>query len=66
MNAHNILATRNYRYGRFNDFEKVSGEHLAQNHLIKNKGCITCPIQCGRVVKVQGKEVVLNLKPLDY
>lgn len=57
MNAHNILATRNYKHGRFNDFEKVSGEYLAENYLIKNRGCMTCPIQCGRVVKVQGKEV---------
>ncbi|TAH63042.1 MAG: aldehyde:ferredoxin oxidoreductase [Gottschalkiaceae bacterium] len=57
MNAHNILATRNYKYGKFDDFEMVSGEYLAEKYLIKNKGCVTCPIQCGRIVKVQGKEV---------
>lgn len=57
MNAHNILATRNFKYGRFDDFEMVSGEYLAEKYLIKNKGCITCPIQCGRLVEVRGKAV---------
>ncbi|MDF2530657.1 MAG: Tungsten-containing aldehyde:ferredoxin oxidoreductase [Clostridia bacterium] len=57
MNARKMLATRNYKFGQFKDFEKVSGELLAERHLVKNKGCITCPIQCARVVEVDGKEV---------
>lgn len=57
MNARKMLATRNYKYGQFKDFEKVSGEYLAEKYLIKNKGCVTCPIQCARVVEVDGKEV---------
>lgn len=57
MNAHKMLATRNYKYGQFRDFEKVSGEYLAEKYLIKNKGCITCPIQCGRLVEIDGKQV---------
>lgn len=57
MNAHNILATRNYKYGKYEDFELVSGEYLAEKHLVKNKGCMTCPIQCGRLVEVDGKRV---------
>jgi len=57
MNARKMLATRNYKLGQFKDFEKVSGEHLAEEYLIKNQGCVTCPIQCGRVVEVDGKQV---------
>lgn len=57
MNAHKILATKNFKKGQYEDFEKISGEHLAEKYLIKNKGCITCPIQCGRVVEVNGKAV---------
>ncbi|SKA99531.1 aldehyde:ferredoxin oxidoreductase [Caloramator quimbayensis] len=57
MNARKMLATRNFKYGQYKDFEKVSGEYLAEKYLIKNKGCITCPIQCGRVVEVEGKQV---------
>lgn len=57
MNARKMLATRNYKFGQFKDFEKVSGEYLAEKYLIKNKGCVTCPIQCARVVEVDGKQV---------
>ena len=57
MNKHNLLATKNYFSGNFENHEKISGETLRDEYLVKNKGCITCPIQCGRVVKVSGKEV---------
>lgn len=57
MNVRKMLATRNYRFGQFKDFEMVSGEYLAERYLIRNKGCVTCPIQCGRVVQVDGREV---------
>lgn len=57
MNHKHLLATRNYSDGSFEDFEKISGETLKEKYLVKNKGCLTCPIQCGRVVKVEGKDV---------
>ncbi len=57
MQAHRILATRNFGDGRFENFEKVSGEELAEKHLIKNGGCQTCPMRCERRVKVEGKNV---------
>lgn len=57
MHKHHILATKNFKYGTYDDYEKVCGETLAEKHLIKNKGCITCPIQCGRMVEVDGKVV---------
>ena len=57
MQNNGQLATKNYTSGRYEDFEKVSGETLRENYLVKNKGCITCPIQCGRVVKMDGREI---------
>jgi len=57
MNYQNLLATRNYSSGSYVDFEKINGETLRAEHLIKNKGCVTCPIQCGRVVTAFGKTV---------
>jgi len=57
MHAHHILATKNFGKGRFEGFEKVSGEELAEKHLVKNSGCVSCVIQCTRRVKVDGKVV---------
>lgn len=57
MNFKHQLATRNYQSGQYEDFEKISGETLKEKYLVKNKGCMTCPIQCGRVVRVEDKEV---------
>lgn len=57
MQDRRLLATRNFKYGRFDAFEKVSGQTLAEKHLVKNAGCVTCPIHCGRVVEVDGKRV---------
>lgn len=57
MQNRKMLATRNFKHGQFKDFEMVSGETLAEKYLIRNKGCVTCPIQCGRQVEVNGKKV---------
>lgn len=57
MNPRNLLATKNFSAGKYEDYKMVSGEELAEKYLVKNKGCVTCPIQCARVVKVEGKDV---------
>lgn len=57
MQRRHLLATRNYAHGQYADFDRISGETLRQDYLIKNKGCVTCPIQCGRVVEAYGKPV---------
>lgn len=57
MQAHSILATKNFSAGRYDGFEKVSGETLAENHLVSNAACTTCVIRCARVVDVDGKHV---------
>lgn len=57
MQAHRILATKNFGAGRYDDFEKVSGETLAEEHLVSNGACTTCVIRCARMVKVDDKVV---------
>lgn len=57
MNTRHILATKNFSQGQFEGYEKISGEELTEKHLVRNVGCLTCPIQCARVVNVKGKEV---------
>lgn len=57
MQMRGQLSTKNYTYGQYDDYEKVSGETLAENFNIVNKGCLTCPIKCARTVEVNGKAV---------
>ena len=57
MQMHGILATKNYTAGQFEDFDMVSGETLAEEHNITNRGCLTCPIRCSRTVQVHGRQV---------
>ena len=57
MQMRGLLSTRNYSAGQYEDFEMVSGERLAEEFNITNKGCLTCPIRCARTVMVQGKAV---------
>lgn len=57
MQRHRLLATRNFKYGQYKDYDMISGQTLAAKHLVKNFGCVTCPIHCGRQVKVNGKLV---------
>ena len=52
-----LLSTKNYSAGQFEHFEEVSGEKLAEEFNITNKGCLTCPIRCARTVQVGGKAV---------
>jgi aldehyde:ferredoxin oxidoreductase len=57
MQQKNILATKNFSAGKFDGYRSISGEEMAEKFLIKNKGCLTCPIQCARVVDLDGKSV---------
>ncbi len=57
MQARGLLSTDNYSKGTYDDFDMVSGETLAEDYLVRNQGCLTCPIRCGRTVKVQGQNV---------
>ncbi|HOO57516.1 MAG TPA: aldehyde ferredoxin oxidoreductase family protein [bacterium] len=57
INSANAFPTHNFKRGQYEDAEKISGEKLAEDYLVKNMGCVSCPIRCGRVVEVDGKNV---------
>ena len=57
MHARGLLATGNFSAGSFDNFEKVSGERLAEEENIVNSGCLSCPIRCSRTVMVNGQKV---------
>lgn len=57
MQMRGLLSCKNYNYGHYDEYEKVSGEELAEKYNIVNKGCLGCPIRCARTVQVNGKAV---------
>ncbi len=57
LSEKNALPTRNFSRGKFDGAYNISGERMANDYLIKNYGCPSCPIRCGRVVELDGKEI---------
>lgn len=57
MQQKRLLATKNFSAGRYQNYASVTGEEMAERFLIRNKGCTSCPIQCARVVDLDGKTV---------
>ncbi len=53
INASGIFPTRNFQDSVFEGAEKISGEAIADRILIRNRACFSCPIGCGRVVRVK-------------
>jgi len=60
--ATGTLPTRNFSAGSFEYANDISGEALADKYLEKNDGCMTCPMRCARVVKIDDK----NIKGPEY
>ena len=56
-NATCSLPTRNFQKGFYEKAEDISGETLADTELIKDMGCVSCPIRCERRVRVYDKDV---------
>lgn len=52
LNSVGSLPTRNFHEGYFPTADKVGGETLAKNNLVRPRGCYSCIIECGRATKV--------------
>jgi aldehyde:ferredoxin oxidoreductase len=52
LNSVGSLPTRNFHEAYFPTADKVGGESLAKNNLIRPRGCFSCIIECGRATKV--------------
>ena len=57
VNQTGSYPTKNWQESYHDDADNISGETLKEKHLVKNSYCHRCPIGCGRVVKVEGKDV---------
>jgi len=47
------LPTYNMRQGIFDEYEKISGETIRRNYLIKARACFACLQRCGRYTAVK-------------
>lgn len=56
LNETGALPVRNFQDGYYPNADKVGGETLAANQLVRPKGCFSCIISCGRVTKVDNPE----------
>ncbi|MBI3469109.1 MAG: aldehyde ferredoxin oxidoreductase family protein [Planctomycetes bacterium] len=52
LQASGILPTRNFRDGAFDDFEKLTGQTMADTILTKRGTCYACAVACKREVAV--------------
>jgi aldehyde:ferredoxin oxidoreductase len=57
INEAGMLPTHNFQEGTFNDADGVSGEKLLERFSLKPYNCYGCPIGCGRMSHVQGRDV---------
>ncbi len=53
INNSGILPFKNWQDGTNPDADKISGETMAKEYLIRKKPCWGCVIACGRVTKVE-------------
>jgi aldehyde:ferredoxin oxidoreductase len=56
VNESGIYPTNNFQKAYFETAEKVSGETLAKEYLVKNTACYGCPIACGRLSRLENVE----------
>jgi aldehyde:ferredoxin oxidoreductase len=52
----NILPVRNFQAGQDAEAWRLSGHKMRDELLVRNDGCLACPIRCGRHVRVRGRE----------
>jgi aldehyde:ferredoxin oxidoreductase len=57
INEIGVLPTRNFQQSQFEGADKISGEAITDEILVKNQACWACPITCTRLKKTKsGKE----------
>jgi aldehyde:ferredoxin oxidoreductase len=57
INEAGMLPTHNFQEGTFNDADGVSGEKLLERFSLKPYSCYGCPIGCGRMSRIQGRDI---------
>lgn len=52
MNSQACMPTRNFQSATFEGAEKVSGEYLNENYVVKIQGCTSCAMRCEHIATV--------------
>jgi len=52
INDSGAFPTRNFQEGQFASAQKISGETMAEQIVVRRRACVACPIACGRLTAV--------------
>ena len=64
FNTCGTLPTHNFQAGVFDGAEKISGQTMKDTIVVKNYGCFSCPIRCGKVTEVkEGDKIWKGMGP---
>lgn len=66
LNELGSLPTRNFQDAYFPTADKVGGESLTANVLVRPKGCFSCVISCGRVSRVTNPKYACEGEGPEY
>lgn len=53
INENGVHPVRNFQKSYTDEADKISGESLTKDHLVRKNPCYRCPIACGRWVKLK-------------
>lgn len=53
INENGVLPTNNFQRSYFEKADDISGETMADKHLVRKNPCYRCPIACGRWIKIE-------------
>jgi aldehyde:ferredoxin oxidoreductase len=53
-NEFNILPTKNFFFGRFDNAEQISGEYIREHYFDSHTGCHGCFVKCGKLLRLKG------------
>lgn len=58
MSAHSSgdLPIKYFSQGEWSEIDKISGQTLRHEYLVKNRSCWNCVVGCGRIVAINNKE----------
>ncbi len=56
INEIGVLPTRNFQQSQFESADKISGEAITDQILVKNQACWACPITCTRITKTSNDQ----------
>ena len=47
-----VLPTRNFTDGVFEGAERISGERMRKEFVVRDRACLTCPVGCGKITRI--------------